>query len=302
MAYKFNPDSKPTENVIVGWYRDNVIMSSQNIIQIIGSQKSGKSLVSSDILIGTLSGGKTDLGFDFTKVPDDKYVYYYDTEMSEGEFYNRMKKVVELSGNSRNLQAYNLINEEVQERISFVSQATNAHIVIIDGVIDMCRNFNNEEASMHTIGILKSMAARNNCPVVVILHTNPKEKFNMETKSKGHLGTLLQNKVQSTIMLQKLSGDIFKMGFKDLRNSGEIKERAYFEYDHNMIYIPSDKTVNKSTQEVIIDALKKHDTLTSKELYNETKKYKNVTWPTIVRAANNLSQVTKQDNKYQLCS
>jgi len=91
------------------------------------------------------------------------------------------------------------------------------------------------------------------------------------------------------------------MGFKDLRNSGEIREKTYFEYDEDTIYRPSVKTVNQSTQEVIMNVLNEYKELTSKELFQYTSKHKNVSWSTVTRAANNLSQVTKENNKYKLC-
>ena len=142
MAYRFDLNTMPKENVVVCRFKGNVIMSSQNLIQIIGHQKSGKSLVSTDLLVGALTGNSTELGFSFREVPEGKKVYYYDTEMSESEFFERMKKVSEISGRGESLEAYNLIEESYKERIGYIQSTHDAHMVIIDGVVDLCKNFN----------------------------------------------------------------------------------------------------------------------------------------------------------------
>ena len=300
MAYRFNLNSMPKENVVVCRFKGNVIMSSQNLIQIIGHQKSGKSLVSTDILVGALTGDSTELGFNFVKVPEGKKVYYFDTEMSESEFFERMKKVAEISGGSDQLEAYNLIEESYKERVSYIHQESvnDAHIIIVDGVVDLCKNFNDEEESLKVIAALKTVAMRNNCPVVAILHTNPGERFSGDTKGKGHLGTLLSNKVQSTIVLQKLKSDVFKMSFKDLRNSGKIDESVYFEYDEKRIYRKSDKSTDRTIEDIIIKGVR-NSPMTSKEIYNYVLGYKSVSWPTVTRAISKINKIQKnKNNKY----
>jgi len=74
-------------------------------------------------------------------------------------------------------------------------------IVSIDGIVDFIKDFNNQEQSAEITQKLMKYSSLAHCHIMNILHLNPGS-----TKGRGHLGTILQQKCE-TVVIIKDEGD-----------------------------------------------------------------------------------------------
>lgn len=166
------------------------------ICAIVGAQKSGKTLVTSAIIASALGASDT-LGISFTPAPGR--IIFFDTEQPKYFFQLTQRRVYKMAGvksNPANYEAYNLRRLSVADRIKAIdmvlSQPGKVAAIVIDGIVDICNNFNDEKASADTIQRLMAWSDRLGATLFPILHLTKAEGF-----MRGHLGTALQNKADA---------------------------------------------------------------------------------------------------------
>ena len=76
-----------------------------------------------------------------------------------------------------------------------------ADFVFLDGVVDLCQAFNDEEKSRATILELDKLATERNAAILGLIHTNAKDE-----KARGHLGSILQQKSAEIYQVDKQEG------------------------------------------------------------------------------------------------
>lgn len=269
-AYKFNINQPPNKsrNILCS-YKDAIIFSDDNISVLLGKKKTGKSIACQDFITGALYGGTSPLGFKWKECPKDKYVYYFDTELSTREFYDRLKL---LSSNGEEslekLQAYNIKGLSYNKRREFIQEATkrgDAYMIIIDVVSDLLIDFNSITESVEVVDIVQEVSLINNCPILLTLHLNPSDNIKQVTKGKGQLGVLLGNKTQSTLITSKIRlKNYFDLSFVDLRNGYLDNEHIKYMYDKDSLY----KRIAYNKEEHI-DAILKETPMSINELVSK---------------------------------
>lgn len=163
------------------------------IAGIVGEQKSGKSLIVSCFVSSALSG-KRQLTFDMDL--QGKNAIYFDTEQPEYWFnltQSRIHKMARLYENPSNYEAYLLRRLNVKQRNDVITQMLRGRkdlsLIVIDGIVDLCENFNDEAKSAKTIENLMRWSDETGALIVTVLHLTKGSGF-----LRGHLGTALQNK------------------------------------------------------------------------------------------------------------
>lgn len=130
---------------------------------------------------------------------------YVDTEMKPVDTQNSLKQIIELSGLpadevTKHLHMYNmrpLSPEEMKDGIRLYLELHHPALLAIDGLVDLCKDFNDVEASQElVIEYLMKLAEKYNCAIVVVLHTNKTDNY---TELRGHLGAFLGQKGGSVI-------------------------------------------------------------------------------------------------------
>jgi len=166
------------------------------ICAIVGAQKSGKTLITSAIIASAL-GATNPLGISFT--PGPGRIIFFDTEQPKYFFQLTQRRVYQMAGvksNPPNYEAYNLRRLSVADRIKAIdmvlSQPGKVAAIVIDGIVDICNNFNDEKASADTIQRLMSWSDHLGATLFPILHLTKADGF-----MRGHLGTALQNKADA---------------------------------------------------------------------------------------------------------
>lgn len=138
----------------------------------------------------------------------DVRVLFVDTEQDASdtmEFVNGVNKCLQQPENTilDNFKALNLREVLKPERAKYIEDAIvefKPNFVIIDGIVDLCSDFNSIAESSTTVEMLTTWASKYNCHIHTNIHVN-KGINNQETR--GHLGQILRQKGEVTILLTR---------------------------------------------------------------------------------------------------
>lgn len=245
------------------------ISTPGNITGIIGASKSGKSAFMSSLIAGSIQDALEMDCFGFKVAPNKhmKVVMSIDSEMSEYDSYRRHCAILKMGGYDREpeyFHSYLFRTIPIRDRFKslelLIDKQANAfggvHMLYGDGIADFVASVNDEAECNEAVHRFEAIAIRYNCPVVLILHLNP----GSDSKTRGHLGSQLERKAESILVVSKRDG-ISSIEGKLLRNSGDIPIQE-FVYDqtagHHVSIGKRDKIDEKAellrsfVQEVIV--------------------------------------------------
>ena len=72
-------------------------------------------------------------------------------------------------------------------------------MVILDGVADMCNDVNDIKSCNSLVSALMRISQQNNCHIINVIHQN----FGSAKLGTGHLGSALEKKSETTIVLEE---------------------------------------------------------------------------------------------------
>lgn len=160
--------------------------------------------------------------FGFTSNFPDANVLFCDTEQTAYNSIKIARKIHALLGwpthtpNDR-LKVLNLRSYAPKERMRIITKEAKRlrpTLVVIDGVADICENFNDVTESNATINALMKLSTECKAHILCVLHEN---KAKDDNGMKGHLGTLLLQKASDVWQVTK-SGSTFTATHTDTRN------------------------------------------------------------------------------------
>jgi hypothetical protein len=260
-AYRRGYDP-PQEQILLSIQGQN-IGSMQNYIIISGLPKSGKSTFTTSIVATGLN--TFDIwGMKLQCLPDRPKICYIDTESSEYDFYKHMGRIKSIA-NLRELplffDSYCLRKEEPESIknmvTAYLSFTPNCSIIVIDGLLDICLNYNDEIECRKVVTWLKEICTINNILLIGILHTGKNEG-----KTLGHLGSNTDRWAQSTLSVKKTETGTFILEPKFLRSSAGFKP---IEIEYNT---EQNKFVKISNNENFADKKNKHFTEYTTDQHN----------------------------------
>ena len=181
-----------------------------NISTITGQSGAKKTFFVSALAGAWINPGKLVLNRIKATPPNDKRkVLYFDTEQSEGDFLEVLKRVIKIAGfetltteHEDLIYCYSINAMSPKERHEFIKESieneNNIGLVIIDGVKDLMTSANNEEQTSVIITDLLKWVNDKKIHICSILHENPNGE-----KMRGHIGTELINKCETVVSIQK---------------------------------------------------------------------------------------------------
>lgn len=190
-----------------------------DISAVKAKSKNGKSHFCAILCASVL--GCNDFGF-ISNFPDAS-VLLCDTEQAVYNSVKIVRKIHALLGwtthkpNDR-LKALNLRSYAPKERMRIITKEAKRlrpTLVIIDGVADVCENFNDVTESNATINALMKLSTECKAHILCVLHEN---KAKDDNGMKGHLGTLLLQKASDVWQVAKGADGIFTATHTDTRN------------------------------------------------------------------------------------
>ena len=188
-------------------YRRGIHVSS-------GKQKAGKTFFNS-ILMAALLNPDGFCGFRPTKTIFK--VLFVDTEQDAADSQEVIRRIHRINGwetdqNHPRLIGMNLREFSAEQRIKLVEESlmdVSPDVLVIDGIVDLCVDFNSLEESHRLTTMLLRWAVMYDVSIVTTLHIN---KGNGELR--GHLGSFLAQKGENVIKITKENDGIAYMNCK----------------------------------------------------------------------------------------
>lgn len=184
---------------------DVALFTEGNLSLIVGAAKSRKTTLMVALAAALL--GKPQLGL--KAVRDDFKVAYLDTEQGPNFAYMTARKVHQLMGwsdkeNNPRFLYYEMCEADLARRLKTVEEVISEdkpNFLFLDGIVDICKDFNNNEGCGELVSNLMKLARGNNCHICAALHFN---KDGMT--ERGHLGAMYKQKCETTISVEIFDG------------------------------------------------------------------------------------------------
>lgn len=208
------------------------IASAGNIIIISGASKSGKSAILCYLIAASISENIQDpipvIHVIFNR--SRKAIIHFDTEQSRYSHQRNYKAALRRAGvefSPDYLLSYNIRSlalDEYQQTTDDICQAASEkfggiHMILIDGIADYIADTNAKKDSSAIVSYFMRLSNEFNCPVIVIIHTNPTSNPDY-SKEQGNLGSECQRKCESLLTIQNKE-DVSTLSAKLLRHAGK---------------------------------------------------------------------------------
>lgn len=200
---------------------------------IVAPKKSKKTFLKT-ALVASYIGGNATRHFPsiISRRTGEKHILDIDTE--QGEFYAQAaaKRVERMVGHRyKNYHPFTTKGKTGEYRVNLIDALVRDYkdvgLLVIDGIADLCPNFNNVDKSYEAINKLMEWSKMGIHIIGVIHKTYEKEK------ARGHLGTLFQEKIETSIFLKNTDKDKFNAPI-EVRNEdsrGAPFKTFYFDLD-----------------------------------------------------------------------
>lgn len=212
------PVEKPDPRLYINQNnRTFCIGSPGNIVTITGPSKVGKSGVLSSVIGDLIDHDNNINAVGLRAKKATQGILHIDTEQSNYNFYKLLKNSHNRCGaieQSPLLRSFRCLGFSVSDLCKnlpglcddMVQDFGGIEVIILDGGADFVKSVNDEEEANEFIRQCHELATLHNCVLVIVLHLNP----GSEAKSRGHLGSQLERKSESTIKLHRETEEGFK--------------------------------------------------------------------------------------------
>ena len=244
---QYIPGFKPPADSVIFKIQNEAIGSLQSFIVFSGLPKSGKSSFLTAALASVITGREV-FGMQLIPIQDRPKIAYFDTESSIFDFYShmdRLKRFADISELPEYIMPYHTREDGPGMQKALINQHIKEHpdtsIIFIDGLLDMCLNYNDEKETRELIIWLKKMTTKHNILMICVLHTGKDGSQRL-----GHLGANTDRWAQSTLTVKKEDGK-FLLEPKFLRSSGGFVpiELEYSKELRMLIQVNTGETTSK---------------------------------------------------------
>lgn len=199
---------EPEKAITLHMGSDEYIFGSMGNFSLIqGKAKSRKSYFLSALMAAAIS--ENDVCGHIRGHLSDKTNIYIDTEQGDWHAAKAKKRIQSMAGldprvNYKNFKHYKfrglMSNKERLRLTDYIMKINNnIGLVVIDGIVDLASAGVNDEAEATALASkLLEWTDRNQCHISIVLHENKNDK-----NAKGHLGSYLVQKSETTISLAK---------------------------------------------------------------------------------------------------
>ena len=191
---RYNPDSFAFE------YKCRKFSRLGDVTVVSGQSGMGKTQFVSLLIAAALNSSYGDLGWAFKQ---EAKILLCDTEQSETDTIGVKNRILSMCERDIYVQPENIKilrqrdTENPVDRWRKILKSTyenRPNLLIIDGLIDVVKNFNELEDCQNLISQLLQTASIYKCAIITVLHTNPSNPKQEYNKLVGHLGSFLERK------------------------------------------------------------------------------------------------------------
>jgi hypothetical protein len=191
------------------------IFSVEDLSLIKGERKGRKSFTLSkffDIVLGN--------NHDFlkTELQGEKRLAYFDTEQSQYYAQLTNRRISRQSG-SDDFDYFYMRGLSKKERkkaiVDYLEWNGKVDFIVIDGIVDLIDDFNAIDESSELVQWLLEIIAKYKVHVCCVLHVNSGTE-----KARGHLGSMIEQKAETIILVEYLNKMQSKIKFHATRGAG----------------------------------------------------------------------------------
>jgi len=210
------PPAQPYRVLSMGFQS---VASAGGLVCITGGPGTGKSNYAGAIVSGTLHTVLEEsidtLGIQVSPNVERKAVLLFDTEQSDHQSFDNLKRVLARAGVARQpdyLQVMNLCRMPRSERQAFIEKSleyaagkyNGIYCMVIDGLADLIGSANDEDEAVRIVEWAQGLAEKYQMVLISIVHT-----AGLPEKVRGHLGSELTRKASAVIDIEtdKKSGN-----------------------------------------------------------------------------------------------
>lgn len=177
------------------------LIARANLHTLQGTKKAGKSAAGLALMVAALKGSFLDI----TPSRGDLEILWIDTEQDRNTLRQKGRAVLEMAGLETmpdrlkivTLRGYGSPADLLAATLQAIADNT-ADFVFLDGVVDLCPAFNDEEKSRDVVRQLEAYAEQYRAAILGLIHTNKRDN-----EARGHLGAVLQQKSAEIYQVNK---------------------------------------------------------------------------------------------------
>lgn len=185
-------------------YNGAGLMARSNFHLARGREKTGKSAFG--VLLITAALGGAFLGV--RACGENMRVAWIDTEQDLGTLTMKARKAVEMAQDGEKgarLRVYSLKSLNPAERLKMALEVIRggwADFVFLDGLADLCADFNDQKECARVVGELVNAAEEAGCALLAVIHTSKTDK----SEARGHVGAIAQQKAGEVYEVRREPG------------------------------------------------------------------------------------------------
>ena len=181
------------------------LIARANLHTLRGAPKTGKSAAGLALIAAALKGEF--IGIKANR--DNLAVLWIDTEQDRNTLRQKARAVLDMAGLDAQPEALKVVTlrgyGSPADALAATLQAIEenaADFVFLDGVVDLCQAFNDEEQSREVVRRLEAHAEQYGAAILGLIHTNKKDD-----EARGHLGAIMQQKSAEIYQVNKAEGE-----------------------------------------------------------------------------------------------
>jgi hypothetical protein len=181
------------------------LIARANLHTLRGAPKTGKSAAGLALIAAALKGEF--IGIKANQ--DNLAVLWIDTEQDKNTLRQKARAVLDMAGLDAQPEALKVVTlrgyGSPADALAATLQAIEenaADFVFLDGVVDLCQAFNDEEESREVVRRLETHAEQYGAAILGLIHTNKKDD-----EARGHLGAIMQQKSAEIYQVNKREGE-----------------------------------------------------------------------------------------------
>jgi hypothetical protein len=220
-----------------------------NFSCLVGASKAKKSFAKSMILAPYL-GGTSHIHCGHIKGHRDREMFVLDIDTEQGSFHAQraFKRVMEMCGIEDNefYKPFALRPYSPTERVEFIEWLIyesdfrdNIGLLAIDGLVDLCYDFNDIKESNAIIQKIMKWTDDKQFHLNTVIHTNPNT-----TKPSGHIGTSVLKKAETICLVTKETEEVSLLQFPFTRGVA-VQDFRFSVKEDWLPYVMTDLDVKK---------------------------------------------------------
>lgn len=245
---EYNNQHTPDKQQIFLSINDKIVGVNQSFVVYSGLPKGGKTTYIAATIASYISN--TNIFGIGLKLPAEKqHLVLFDTESSEYDFYKNIDKIKHFANtnvlDSNMFTAFALREDnsiDIKHMIiAYLESNKNTGCVVIDGLLDLCIDYNDVKDSRNTIQFLKYITKKYNCFVLCVLHLGKKD-----LQTLGHLGSMVDRYANSVIKIEKnKESQTFDMSSSFMRSDVDFEPISIRYFENSGYQLAEKESENK---------------------------------------------------------